>query len=299
MSSPEQPKVILFDIGGVCVLSPFQTVLDYELRSNIPPGWINYSISKSAPDGSWQRLERGEIPLDAAFFRAFNADLHIQSHWEAFYQREAARNPNLTSSSSSIPNPSPSPSHEPNPHADPPAIPPLPRIDGEWLFNAMMTNSQAPDPWVLPALHALRASGQYVLAALSNTFIFPLGHPLHAPEFLADPVRRLFDVFVSSAHVGMRKPEPRMYEHALQELDAHARSRGLPGRLAPRDVLFLDDIGENLKEARRQGFRTIKVPLGRSFEAVDQLEAVTGLRLHGSHPRIAVEPSYTKPKAKI
>ncbi|KAK5279440.1 hypothetical protein LTR16_007673, partial [Cryomyces antarcticus] len=67
-TTSKPPKALLFDIGGVCVVSPFQAILDYETAHGIPPGWVNFSISRSAPNGAWQRLERGEIPLDAAYF---------------------------------------------------------------------------------------------------------------------------------------------------------------------------------------------------------------------------------------
>ncbi|KAK5987429.1 Acyl-CoA dehydrogenase family member 10 [Cladobotryum mycophilum] len=275
MANAKQPKVVLFDIGGVCVRSPFQAILDYELSLGIPPGWVNYSISKSAPNGFWQHLERGEILMDKAFFKGFNEDLHVKANWEAFYKREQGKNPKLAVE-----------------------VPPLPAIDGEWLFNEMMTQSNSPDPWMHPALQNLKESGKYILAALSNTVIFPPGHKLHTADFLDDPVRRLFDVFVSSAHVGIRKPDPRMYQLAVERVNAYAKENGL-GEIAPQDILFLDDIGENLKAARNQGFRTIKVNLGRAYEAVEELEAITGLKLEGSHPKIAIKPNYSKTKAKI
>lgn len=52
-----------------------------------------------------------------------------------------------------------------------------------------------------PALQALKKSGKYILAALSNTVIFPEGHPFSNPPPDKD-IKRVFDVFVSSAHVG-------------------------------------------------------------------------------------------------
>ena len=57
-----------------------------------------------------------------------------------------------------------------------------------------------------------------------------------------------FDVFVESCKVGLRKPDPRIYELVLDEL-------GVP---AP-DSIFLDDLGTNLKPARAMGMATIKV----------------------------------------
>ncbi|KAI2625010.1 HAD-like protein [Hypoxylon sp. NC1633] len=285
MPTHKQPKVLLFDIGGVCVISPFQSILDYELSLGIPPGWINYSISKSAPNGFWHRLERSEILLDDKFYAGFNKDLHDPVRWEAFYKLQQSKNPNLAKE-----------------------LPPVPNLDGRWLFNDMMISSTTPDPWMYPALKNLRASGKFILAALSNTVIFPPGHTLHQEDFFADPVRSLFDIFVSSAHVGLRKPDPKVYEYALNEVNKFAKSHvnedrrqrlGWKDGVKPDEIVFLDDIGENLKAAKKSGFGTIKVPLGKAFEAVDELEAITGLRLAGDHPRIPIKPRIGGTNAKL
>ncbi|KAM3555540.1 hypothetical protein ARSEF4850_005951 [Beauveria asiatica] len=280
---PQQPKAILFDIGGVCVVSPFQAILDHELSLGIPPGWVNHSISKSAPNGFWHRLERGDILMDAAFFEGFNRDLHNQSLWESFYQREKAKNPKLED-----------------------VTPPLPKLDAEWLFNEMMTSSTKQDPWMFPALQALKAKNRYIIAALSNTVIFPPGHKLHRADFFSGPLTGLFDVFISSAHVGHRKPEPAIYQLATKKLDQFARDNanlprnrnlGWESGVQAADILFLDDIGENLKAAKKAGFRTLKVNLGRAYEAVDELEKITGMELEGDHPKIPVKPRFTRAKA--
>ncbi|KAH6652751.1 HAD-like domain-containing protein [Truncatella angustata] len=285
MSTNNQPKVILFDIGGVVVVSPFQAILDYELGLGIPPGWVNYSISKTSPNGFWHRLERGEILMDDAFFQGFGKDLHDPTRWEAFYNTQQGKNPKL-----------------------PKEVPPLPTLDAKWLFNEMMTQSATPDPWMYPALKKLKESNKFIVAAVSNTMIFPPGHPLHQSDYFSGPVRGLFDVFVSSAHVGLRKPDPNMYEYTLSQVNDFARERvkrqdgssaSLSSGVKPADVVFLDDIGENLKAAKKLGFQTIKVNLGRAFEAVDELEKVTGLRLAGNHPRVAIKPRFGPAKAKI
>ncbi|KAI3326115.1 HAD-like protein [Xylariaceae sp. AK1471] len=285
MAAQRPPKVLLFDIGGVCVVSPFQSILDYELSLGVPPGWINYSISKTAPDGFWHRLERGDILMDDAFFAGFNEDLHHAERWATFYNTQSAKDASI-----------------------PQEVPPVPKMDGRWLFNDMMAMSTAPDPWMYPALRKLKESGRFILAAMSNTVIFPKGHPLYREDFYADPIRGLFDVFVSSAHVGLRKPDPRMYEYTLRKVDKYARANAASERgrslgwadgVKPEEIVFLDDIGENLKGGRKIGFRTIKVSLGRAFEAVDDLEAITGLKLAGDHPKIPVKPKMNKLKAKI
>ncbi|KAF3760495.1 HAD-like protein [Cryphonectria parasitica EP155] len=276
MAASAQPKVILFDIGGVVLASPFQSILDYELSLGIPPGWVNYSISKTSPDGYWHRLETGRIPLDDAFYSGFSEDLHSPTLWQAFYETQRAKNPTL-----------------------PKETPPVPRLDAEWLFNDMMATARHPDPWMFPALQKLQASGKYILAALSNTIIFPPGHELHRPDPTGDPVRGLFDVFISSAHVGMRKPDPRVYQYALQQVNKFAEENASSARgkklgwgegIQAGDVVFLDDIGANLKGGKKAGFRTVKVDLGRAYQAVDELERITGLKLAGTHPKVAIRP---------
>lgn len=156
----------------------------------------------------------------------------------------------------------------------------------------MMRGSRAADPWMFPALKKLKESGKYILAALSNTVIFPPGHPYNDTH---SDVKAVFDVFVSSAHVGMRKPNADIYQFTVKELDKWAKLNAWSGRgweegIKPNEIVFLDDIGENLKAAKEAGFGTIKVHLGRAYEAVDALEELTGLQLAGDHPRIAVKP---------
>lgn len=55
-----------------------------------------------------------------------------------------------------------------------------------------------------------------------------------------------FEVFLRSHEVGMRKPEKKMYKLALEKLECDAS-----------EVIFIDDIGKNLKSAREMGMRTI------------------------------------------
>jgi hypothetical protein len=87
-------------------------------------------------------------------------------------------------------------------------------------------------------------------------------------------IRALFDIFISSAHVGMRKPERRIYDLAIQEIQKLGKENGVD--IKPEDIVFLDDIGGNLKAAKQVGMRTIKVTLGKSRDAVVELEKVTG-----------------------
>ncbi len=143
--------------------------------------------------------------MNGDWFTGFNSDLHNPSLWfvsfisipkyigttllistrKDFYTTTSTKDPSL-----------------------PKQIPPLPKIDGEYLFWEMMHQSRSPDPWMYPALKSLKASGKYIIAALSNTMIFPPDHPFSSPP-ASDDVRSIFDIFVSSAHVGYGSLSPK------------------------------------------------------------------------------------------
>ncbi|KAL8872847.1 MAG: hypothetical protein Q9174_001591 [Haloplaca sp. 1 TL-2023] len=162
------------------------------------------------------------------------------------------------------------------------SLPPLPDVDGESLFWSMMDHSRKPDPYIFPALlrlEELSSDKRPILAALSNTVIFPPGHPYNrlSDSSGSDP-RSHFDIFIASAEVGMRKPDPAIYRLALERLDKLDKEKGGSGVHA-EDCMFLDDIGANLKTARSLGMSTIKVVLGKTWRAVKELEQATGAQL--------------------
>ena len=61
-------------------------------------------------------------------------------------------------------------------------------------------------------------------------------------------VMALFDTIIESSKAGIRKPNPKIYEIACEEMG-----------IQPNDAVFLDDLGINLKPARALGMTTIKV----------------------------------------
>ena len=61
-------------------------------------------------------------------------------------------------------------------------------------------------------------------------------------------VLALFDFVIESSKVGIRKPDPRIYQLACQQLGVN-----------PQEVVYLDDLGVNLKPAKQIGMTTIKV----------------------------------------
>jgi putative hydrolase of the HAD superfamily len=135
------------------------------------------------------------------------------------------------------------------------------RAGGEVRARVMMeriAQSSQPRPRMLEAVRRIRASGLKA-GALTNNWAEPDDQGTRA-------LRPHFDVFVESSVVGLRKPDPRIYRHACRALG-----------VGPREVVFLDDIGANLKPARGLGMTTIKVE--DPDLALRELEAVLGLPL--------------------
>ena len=57
-----------------------------------------------------------------------------------------------------------------------------------------------------------------------------------------------FDHVIESSKLGLRKPDARIYEIAIETLN-----------LSPREIVYFDDLGINLKPASKLGIKTIKV----------------------------------------
>jgi putative hydrolase of the HAD superfamily len=123
---------------------------------------------------------------------------------------------------------------------------------------AYIAEAGVPRPQMLEAIRRIRARGLRT-AALTNNWVREGAREGHR-------LREHFDVFVESAVVGLRKPDPRIYELVCRELG-----------VAPSRAAFLDDIGRNLKTARALGMTTIKVD--DPDAALRELGAVLGLDL--------------------
>lgn len=76
------------------------------------------------------------------------------------------------------------------------------------------------------------------------------------------PVDDLFEVVVDSSDVGMRKPNPAIFHHALELL----------GNVPPEQAVFLDDTPGNVDGARRAGLQAILVD--DPDDALDELDAL-------------------------
>jgi putative hydrolase of the HAD superfamily len=127
-------------------------------------------------------------------------------------------------------------------------------------------------PEMVAALRRCRE--QFKNACLTNNFVradpAPAGAAREEAAGLREPptteLLALFDLVVESSRLGIRKPHPNFYTHALRELEVEAR-----------EAVFLDDLGVNLKPARALGMHTIKVVT--ADQALRELEAVLGIPL--------------------
>ncbi len=78
-------------------------------------------------------------------------------------------------------------------------------------------------------------------------------------------IMQLFDFTIESKKVGVRKPNNKFYELALSET-----------KVAPEKTIFLDDLGINLKPARKLNISTIKV--FSEQQAINELTNLTGIK---------------------
>ena len=114
-------------------------------------------------------------------------------------------------------------------------------------------------PDMLEALKKIK--GNLIQACLTNNISFP-------DEELSDDnvsiagknkeIMELFDFVVASSEENVRKPDIAFYDLALSR-----------AKVDPKEVVFLDDLGINLKPAKAMGMNTIKVV--NSHDALEEL----------------------------
>ena len=124
---------------------------------------------------------------------------------------------------------------------------------------AYIAEAAVPRPCMIEAVRRIRARDLRV-GALTNNWMTTEVRPGR------ETLRELFHVFIESSRVGLRKPDPRIYQLTCRELGVE-----------PAQTAFLDDIGRNLKSARALGMTTIKVD--DPDLALRELSAVLGFDL--------------------
>jgi len=118
----------------------------------------------------------------------------------------------------------------------------------EQFKNYMRALSQ-PLPAVLALAAELAQSGRYLMGTINNE-----SRDLNLYRIEKFGLRSIFELFLSSCFVGLRKPEEGIYRLALETTQQ-----------TPDQCCFIDDRALNLEGARRMGMHTIEM------DSIDQL----------------------------
>ena len=129
------------------------------------------------------------------------------------------------------------------------------RADG--LVERLFAHA-GPDEAMLGAVAAAKRAGKRT-GLISNSW----GDAL---KYDRDAFPDLFDAWVISHEVGMRKPDPEIYRIGAERI-------GLP----PEACVFVDDLGGNLKPAKALGMATVKHT--DAAETIPVLEELLGIPL--------------------
>jgi putative hydrolase of the HAD superfamily len=138
-----------------------------------------------------------------------------------------------------------------------PAFAAVLEVSSEQLIDRLFGGME-PDEAMVDGVRAARDAGVRT-AMLSNSW----GEDRYDRAQLGE----LFDVLVISGEVGIRKPDPAIYELAAERLG-----------LAPADCVFVDDLPGNLKPARALGMATV-VHRGDAATTLAELSDLLGVPL--------------------
>lgn len=124
-------------------------------------------------------------------------------------------------------------------------------------------------PAMVSALHTV--ANQFKTGCITNNVSAGEGAGMANTTDKAAAVRDVMKVFhevIESSKIGIRKPDPRIYQMMCEKLS-----------IEPADAVYLDDLGINCKPARALGMTTIKVT--DPNVALSELEAAIGIPLRG------------------
>lgn len=146
------------------------------------------------------------------------------------------------------------------------------------LFEKMeVLSAQALHHEMFHAIKILKSKDMKT-CALTNNWIDEREKSKEAKSKFMNGLRRFFDAVIESAIEGVRKPDENIYKIACERLEVN-----------PSEVIFLDDIGKNLKPASELGITCIKVE--SPVIAVKKLEELVGYQLlPGSRSRTVYPP---------
>jgi len=110
-------------------------------------------------------------------------------------------------------------------------------------FKQFIFSLSEPNEEALAFARQLTGSGKYLMGTINNE-----SRELNQYRIERFGMRAIFDVFVSSCFVGLRKPEEAIYRLALDVTQQ-----------AAEECCFIDDRALNLEVAKRLGMHTIEM----------------------------------------
>jgi putative hydrolase of the HAD superfamily len=110
-------------------------------------------------------------------------------------------------------------------------------------FRQFMLSRSQPKPETLALARALAATGKYLMSTLNNE-----STELNEYRIRQFGLKEMFDLFVSSCFVQLRKPNPEIYVAAMNLTQSD-----------PDECCFIDDRPENLQPASQLGMHCIQV----------------------------------------
>jgi putative hydrolase of the HAD superfamily len=217
-------KGVVFDYGGV-IGTPFERYL------------ADFETEQGYPRGALLDLLFGENPFDEAHDWTVDTP-SVSHHWHRLETGELDILTYIDDARTRAPE----------------------VLGQEFDLNAFASfMAEVPVGVYWPAVHRIRElrTEGLALALLTN----------NVKEFATTwratfPVLELFDVVVDSSEVGMRKPDPRIYELTCERLG-----------IAPDATVFLDDLPVNIAAARAVGMETVRVE-NDILAAIAELDAI-------------------------
>ena len=128
---------------------------------------------------------------------------------------------------------------------------------------ALLAGDFRPD--VIAALRAIKKA-DYRTGCITNNVPSNQASSAEGRTLYAREIMEMFDHVIESSKIGIRKPNPRIYEMMCEALS-----------VPPENCIYLDDLGMNLKPAKAMGMSTIKVETGP--QAIAELEKLLDMKL--------------------
>ena len=138
-------------------------------------------------------------------------------------------------------------------------------LEGEAVLAVL---AGAVRPQMVAALDTLKAGG-FTIGCITNNVPSGKGAGMARSEAMAAEVAAImarFDHVIESSKVGVRKPDPRIYQMMCAALGVE-----------PSACIYLDDLGINCKPAAGLGMQAIKVTSGE--QALADLSTALGMPL--------------------